>query len=268
MAWGIKVFLAVVGILAFCIPLSVQAADKCDFSVYNRNKEIFSAKCPTDWCDNGERAPRGIRVRACWPKGATTKNPECPDGYISPLQCYGQGICCKGALGVCDWAPGHEGKLLFTCDDVKKNGVTSAPIKCVSEGEVIYIYDGTAKTCVATKITPVFLCLGSGGCETAVGKIDVSSPVNFVGVVLKLVMGIAGAVALFMLIMAGFQVLTSSGDPQKLQVAKEILVSVLTGLVLIVFSLVLLRAIGVDILGIPALLGQPKTTTEYLQIVK
>jgi Co/Zn/Cd efflux system component len=65
------------------------------------------------------------------------------------------------------------------------------------------------------------------------------------------VIGIAGGIAFLLMIFAGFQIITSTGDPEKLNRGKEILTSAIIGLVVIVFSVFLLKLIGVDILQLP-----------------
>jgi len=45
--------------------------------------------------------------------------------------------------------------------------------------------------------------------------------------------------------------MTSRGDPNQLKAGQELLTSAISGLLLLIFSLVILRIIGVDILNIP-----------------
>ncbi len=64
---------------------------------------------------------------------------------------------------------------------------------------------------------------------------------------------IAGGIA-FLLMVYGFILMsTSGGDPKKVEGAKETITSAITGLLLCIFALFLLRLIAVDILHIPGI---------------
>lgn len=93
---------------------------------------------------------------------------------------------------------------------------------------------------------------GTGtGVDTAIGCIPVNNLTNFLSFLLRWILGISGGIILLMSIATGYALMTSSGDPQKLQGAKENLVAIFSGLILIGFSLVLLQVIGADILKLP-----------------
>ncbi|MBI3956059.1 hypothetical protein HY339_02290 [Candidatus Gottesmanbacteria bacterium] len=78
------------------------------------------------------------------------------------------------------------------------------------------------------------------------------SGTDFVTTLLNFGIGIAGGIAFLLIIFGGFQILTSAGNPERLNAGKELISSAITGLLMIVFSVFLLRIIGVDILGIPS----------------
>lgn len=63
--------------------------------------------------------------------------------------------------------------------------------------------------------------------------------------------GIAGSIAFLYFLYGAFMILTSSGDAERIEEAKQVITSSLTGLLLIVFSIFLLKVIGVDILALP-----------------
>ena len=86
--------------------------------------------------------------------------------------------------------------------------------------------------------------------ETAIGCINVKSPEGFVSNILTLAIGIGGGLAVLLIIFGGIQILTSAGNPEKIQAGKELITSAIAGLVLIVFSVFILRIIGVEILDI------------------
>lgn len=73
----------------------------------------------------------------------------------------------------------------------------------------------------------------------------------FVKSLLSIIFGIAGGLAFLAVLYGSSLVLTSSGDPLKLSQGKEVIISSLFGIFLILFSVFLLRVVGVDILGLP-----------------
>lgn len=82
---------------------------------------------------------------------------------------------------------------------------------------------------------------------------SVSFSGSFVQNFLRLIISLTGAVVFVVLVAGSVQVLASRGDPVMLQNGKETIFSSLVGAFLIVFSLLILKFIGVDILGIPGL---------------
>lgn len=80
-----------------------------------------------------------------------------------------------------------------------------------------------------------------------------TQPQAFVQSILSIVFGISGGIA-FLAVLAGSGiVLTSTGSPERLQTGKDIIVSSLFGILLILFSVFLLNFVGYDILRIPGL---------------
>lgn len=90
----------------------------------------------------------------------------------------------------------------------------------------------------------------SSGIDTAIGNINASSEQGIANFFLGWGMGIGGAIGLIMMVSATFSIMTSAGDPRKLQSAKELFMSALSGLLMLVFAAYILKVIGVDILGI------------------
>lgn len=88
------------------------------------------------------------------------------------------------------------------------------------------------------------------GIETAIGCIPIE-PQPFIFAVLRLAIVTGGAVTLLVLIGAVFKMITSAGNPDSLKQAQEKISSAIIGILFLVFSLLLLKIIGVDILGIP-----------------
>lgn len=86
-------------------------------------------------------------------------------------------------------------------------------------------------------------------CETALGTIP-AEPGAFVEKFLELAIGIGGGVAFLLMLWGGFTVITSTGNPEKINKGKETITSAVIGLLFIIFSVVLFQIIGYDILGL------------------
>lgn len=93
----------------------------------------------------------------------------------------------------------------------------------------------------------------SGNClsvDTALGNIS-TQPAAFVNSIFKILLGFAGGVAILLIIAAGYEMMTSQGNPEKVKGARERLTAAIVGLLFIIFSVAILQIIGVDILQIP-----------------
>jgi len=80
------------------------------------------------------------------------------------------------------------------------------------------------------------IILAAGPPVTVTNPSGSSSVSELVGKVLEWVLGIAGSIALFMLIIGGTMYITSTGDEQKIATAKKIINWTLIGLVIILTS--------------------------------
>jgi Co/Zn/Cd efflux system component len=67
-------------------------------------------------------------------------------------------------------------------------------------------------------------------------------------------MGLAGGIAFLLILFGGFQIMVSAGNPEQMNAGKEMVTSAIAGLLLIIFSVFLLRLIGYNILRIPGFL--------------
>lgn len=97
-----------------------------------------------------------------------------------------------------------------------------------------------------------------GGCsqvDTAIGPIT-ATPGGIAGSIMTILMSLSGGVAILLVIAAGYQLITSQGNPEKVKEGRERLISAIVGLLFIIFSVAILQIIGIDILHIPGLSRQ------------
>jgi hypothetical protein len=112
---------------------------------------------------------------------------------------------------------------------------------CVPKGSQNTGGSTTVPTCTSQGVT---------GIPTAIGCIPFGTPEALTTFFLRWALGIGGGIALLLIIYASFIISTSSGDPRRMQGGKELLTSAIAGLMLLIFSVFILRILGVNILGI------------------
>jgi hypothetical protein len=161
---------------------------------------------------------------ACNNSGGT--NLSCIGGHCVPGSACGNAgeACCAG--NTCNYGIQC---INGSCGAV---GATAAP----------YVYGGGAELC-------------GTGINTAIGCIPVladDNGVSFMGWILKWAVGIGGGIAFILIMYGGFMVMTSQGNPERVKAGQELITSAVSGLILLVLSIFLLKFIGVDILGLGA----------------
>lgn len=87
-------------------------------------------------------------------------------------------------------------------------------------------------------------------CNTAIGWFGYS-PEGFFKSVVQIFLALGGTILLFTIILNGYRFMASQGDPEKVKEAREAIMSALSGLLLIIFSLVILQFITNTVLHLP-----------------
>lgn len=105
----------------------------------------------------------------------------------------------------------------------------------------------------------------SAGCDpakkqisTAVGCIE-ATPVGLAQAAINVALGIAGGLAFLLMVFGSFRMIASGGNPDSLQQGKQILTAAVAGLLVIIFSVFILRFAGVAVLGLPGLKSANET---------
>jgi len=90
--------------------------------------------------------------------------------------------------------------------------------------------------------------------HTALGVINADMG-DFVSSIARIGIGLGGVIATGLVAGGAITILTSTGEPEKLKNAREMITNALMGLALIVLALFVLQLLGWDILGIGRLTG-------------
>ncbi|MCA9381490.1 hypothetical protein KC678_04450 [Candidatus Dojkabacteria bacterium] len=90
-------------------------------------------------------------------------------------------------------------------------------------------------------------CLRQGGVYVAIGCID-PSPLGLITGLIRIALGVVGGVALLQIILAGLAY--QSGNEEQIQKAQSRVFSTIGGLAVLIFSVLILRIIGVNVLDV------------------
>lgn len=94
-------------------------------------------------------------------------------------------------------------------------------------------------------------CANNNGMWTGMGCLPLDINALISSFVLSAGIGIGGGFALLCIIYSAFMMQSSQGNPEKLKKAQEMITSCIMGLMLIIFSVLIMKIIGVNILRIP-----------------
>jgi Type IV secretion system pilin len=100
---------------------------------------------------------------------------------------------------------------------------------------------------------PCAIWSGGGQCEdfsSAIGNIA-TQPEGFIQSIFAILLSVSGGIALLLIIKAGYQLMTSQGNPEHIKNGRDQLIAAIVGLIFLIFSFVFLQLIGFDILNIP-----------------
>lgn len=205
----------------------------CDHNVA-AGQNIDGSCCAGQTCRQGSVAAGGAYscqspdVKTCTilPDG-TAQNPMPCDINVAVGQ-NTDGSCCNGYLCV---GGNSANGFVSTCDSVND---------IYSHGGVIG--DGTYPT-------PPPVCI-NGVCQTAIGNIQTSAA-GFVESIMGFVLSIVGGIAVILIIISGYRLMVSQGNPENIKNARDQLTAAIIGLLFVIFALVILEIIGYNILGLP-----------------
>lgn len=107
-----------------------------------------------------------------------------------------------------------------------------------------------------TKIEPrtgrMFSDIGCIGVGTQNGAFtDPNASVDVIGVMLRMIMGVTGAIGMIFILINAVTLATSQGNPEKIHAAKKSLTNTIIGLIFALFALFIFRFLAIQILRIP-----------------
>ena len=221
--------------------------------------ETCSTSPPHNWpgtctlnadCNNQINPFIAFDVTTCKAGGCCGTNPEAITNITCATAGGWPGTCML--MPMCDW----EAKgIVFdnTVEPCKSLPLVNAEYHfgcCGKESSLIIV---NTKVCefAGSNQQVCTDCMGDGEHSwTALGCIS-TKPEEFITQLLKIGVGIAGGIAFLLILFGGFQILMSAGNPERLNAGKELVTSAITGLLIIIFSLFILRLIGFTIFAIP-----------------
>ncbi len=246
-----------------CPPVN-QASSVCLYSGPN-GYSICNAAIPQS-CNNSQKCDA---IAGCIDKNSSPPSSCAKSGNV----CYSDSDCTTSTGNSCTGyhcmqggyiiAPNNplQGKCQYAPNARYSPGVSSG-VECdpskqtaCDSGQICLPDTSLQKfTCQSpdnqSQFNQVICGITGSSCQTALGNIN-TKPFNFITWAFSLILSISGGIALILIIISGYRVLASQGNPEALKGAREQLTAAIVGLLFVIFALVILQIIGYDILRIP-----------------
>lgn len=191
-----------------------------------------------------------------------SSNPNlCSGKYVQNTDCSSGNVCCV-ATPVCDQGICRT----YSSIDINNGcGKVESPGEwCNTAKTQICCYPGSNgggggvplpnpdcgfPNCNQTQGSFTLQCNGTS-CDTALGPISTNVK-GLVTSLFKVILSLIGAIAIILIIISGYRLMASQGNPEKIQGAREQLTAAIVGLMFVIFSFVILQIIGVNLLALP-----------------
>jgi hypothetical protein len=211
-------------------PWKVHTVDLC---VFSGSAAIKDNNCKGGKCD--------VLINQCISVPTPTPTPTI---VTVPV---GTGCCVAPYKPVNDLQCVHPGSKAIISNECKGGKCDTVKNECANTpGSSTSPYD-PCKNDASGKCND---CKNKDGTWTAIGCLP-NEPSALVGHLIGIGGGIAGGIAFLLMLWGAAQLVLSRGIPEKIQGAKDTITSAVIGLVFIFLSVLILKLIGVQILGIP-----------------
>jgi hypothetical protein len=87
--------------------------------------------------------------------------------------------------------------------------------------------------------------------ETGLGVSLPTDPGGLINALIGIILSISGGIAIILIMISGYKMMLSQGNPDQIKDAREQLTAAIIGLLFVIFSLVILQIIGYNILKLP-----------------
>lgn len=177
------------------------------------------------------------------------KVPLTAGDYVLRIKNGGNGSTTKDNVSRCDEGAFTYWDIPFKIGAEPEPGGVAAPIKDPFEKETGI----TTSRPTAVPVCPTEAQNKYGYCDTiptALGNIH-TSPEKFIRDIFTIILSIGGIAAIAFFIQAGYTLMTSAGNKEKVGQAREQITAAIMGLIFIILSITILEFIGINILHLP-----------------
>lgn len=223
-----------------------------------------------------------------WGESCTASENECAQGLtcrgntcLKPAATIGLGYSCQATDECASGSGTHPNSFLSCTNNVCRESACLTDAECQRIGGPESSCDPNFRICIdfardiqSTPLPPFEYCAQVPGdqkeaCETCMGGAGLgpeeskkiytavgciaTEEQDLAADLIQLLLGLAGGVALLSILAGGFIFTTSQGESNRVKEAKELITAAVSGLLFIIFVVIILDFIGVKILQIPGL---------------